>query len=750
MAFQDFVNTLPEGLVYAPIYKKGAKMLSGKLATGKNPLEASYEQKFGPADVALAIKRNPDLQAVGVFTGIRGNGIVILDVDRGLKKHLRAWGTSLNGAPIITSTKTNAAKYLFRVPEELWADVKGHGLRKEDGGDYEILWGRQGVVFGAYPGGKVSTPGEYHFEGNLDKIPTAPDWLLAEMKQPPRTITKKDLDFSDRTQDEIAQIVHECLSVITPQGKGTRDHWIKIGMAINSTLPNELGLMLWSAWSAEDPDYANEWEDYNPCEEVWYSFSGNGVGLGTLIWLADREDPQRKRFSEDIAKIVQSAEARVVTEIRQATLDFAEVMRRAKQILDLDNPAEVNYKLNSLALQAGYRDQTALEKLIVDQIAYEKAQSLMTVEKLMELDEKRGYLIPDVLPHPSVILIYGAGGDGKSTAAWALAKHIATGKPFTVRGADVPTTQGPVLLLNGDQPLIQLKEQLIEADFPITDQTFIQTDWQLQRYAQFIKLMETYKPKLVVIDSLIGCSGGRAFDENKSDFATPLYWLTKNNGDLFPAATILIIHHANKNGGFRGTSAIRDAVDETWSLKRNEADPQKRSKQQQQLQPHERLIEVEKSRSGRSGTHLILGQDDDLNFYIADFTPEMDPDDTTPSSVQGRVLSRLRTAYPESRTKTDLLADPLVAGSAAAIKKTLQRLEAQQLIVSYVPKNSRSKQYTANLARGEGQKVSPIGTDASDGAGSDAGQSLGDINLVPELADGAVEIQLTEEQQGQV
>ena len=30
--------------------------------------------------------------------------------------------------------------------------------------------------------------------------------------------------------------------------------------------------------------------------------------------------------------------------------------------------------------------------------------------------------------------------------------------------------------------------------------------------------------------------------------------------------TILIIHHANKNGGFRGTSAIRDAVDETWKL----------------------------------------------------------------------------------------------------------------------------------------------------------------------------------------
>ena len=118
-------------------------------------------------------------------------------------------------------------------------------------------------------------------------------------------------------------------------------------------------------------------------------------------------------------------------------------------------------------------------------------------------------------------MVYGAGGDGKSTAAWALAGHIASGKPFKVRGAEVPVEQGPVLLLNGDQGLPQLKEQLIEADFPVNSDTYIRSDWQLRRYAQFIKLMEKYKPKLVVIDSLIGCSGGAAFDENKSEFATP-------------------------------------------------------------------------------------------------------------------------------------------------------------------------------------------------------------------------------------
>ena len=95
-----------------------------------------------------------------------------------------------------------------------------------------------------YPGGKVSKPGEYIFEGDLNNIPTAPDWLLAEMKQPPRTINKKDLDFTDRTQDEIQQIIFECLSVISPQGPCTRDHWVKIGMAIHSALPTDMGLHL--------------------------------------------------------------------------------------------------------------------------------------------------------------------------------------------------------------------------------------------------------------------------------------------------------------------------------------------------------------------------------------------------------------------------------------------------------------------------------------------------------------------------
>jgi len=747
MNLQEFVAQLPSGLVYAPIYAKDAPMASGKPATGKNPLEASFDSKFDPADVALAVTRNPDLKAVGVFTGIRGNGIVILDVDLGLKKLLKVWGSSLKGAPIITSTKGNAAKYLFRVPEELWSSVEGRGLGDQD---YEILWNskRQGVIFGEYPGSKTSEPGQYTISGDLASIPVAPDWLLAEMKQPAKAINKRDLDFTDRTQDEIFEIIRDCLNVIPCKGAGSRDHWVRVGMAVNSALPNEMGFMLWSAWSAEDPDYASEWEDTNPCADVWNTFKGNGVGIGTLIHLADREDPKRLRFSDSLAKVVKSAEEKIVQEFRTATLDFEEVIRRSKQILDLDNPAEVNYKLNTLALQAGYRDQGALEKLIVDQLSYEKAKDLMTVKELMKLDAKRDYLIPDVLPHPSVVLIYGAGGDGKSMSAWALAKHIATGQPFLVRGNHVPVQQGPVLLLNGDQPLVQLKEQLEEMDFPVTDQTLIQTDWQLQRYAQFIKLMEKHRPKLVVIDSLIGCSGGRAFDENKSEFAQPLYWLTKNNGDLFPATTILIVHHANKNGGFRGTSAIRDAVDETWALRKPTDEEKAR------IGGHSRLITIEKSRSGRMDTQLVMQMQDDLSFTISDFTPAINENNTSPASVADRVLQKLRVVHPESRTIEDLFYDPLINGKTAAIRKSLQRLEKRGLVVSSASDKSRSKQqtnsYKAILARGEGQKVSQPGVDASAGAVSEVGHKAGTPLSCPNLSEGSVEVVLGAEELGHI
>ena len=149
-----FVRQLPAGMAYAPIYAKGIVTPGGKVSEGKQPLKRAWHVNMDAADVALHIDRQPDLfKAVGVWTGARSAGLVILDVDRNLARLKKKWGESLEGAPVVTSTKQNAAKYLFRIPEALWGSVQGFGL-SDTGAGYEVLWGRQGVIYGAYPGSK--------------------------------------------------------------------------------------------------------------------------------------------------------------------------------------------------------------------------------------------------------------------------------------------------------------------------------------------------------------------------------------------------------------------------------------------------------------------------------------------------------------------------------------------------------------------------------------------------------------------
>jgi len=682
-----FVRLLPVGIAYAPIYCKGAAIQSGKISKGKTPLEKSHHVVMTPADVALQIERKPDVfQAVGAFTGPRSGGLVILDVDRNLARLKKKWGASLEGAPVVESTKSNAAKYLFRVPEALWAEVKGIGL-SDTGAGYEVLWGRQGLLYGAYPGSSdgKAPEGQYGFVGDLEAIPAAPEWLVAEMKDAAgREVqdggfikNRKALDFSDRDPDEVAEIIQSALKVIPGQGAGSRDHWVKVGMAIHSELPNECGLMLWSAWSADDPEFADEWSGSNPCEEVWKSFRKGPVSLGSLFWLADQQLPGRLWLSEDLRKVVTEVEADNVTRFRQITLSYAEVIKRAKEIQDLDNPAEMAHRMNALALEAGYRDAGALERLLISQIQYEQRDDDMEIGALLDKEMQLDYLIPDLLPMPGLVMIHGAGGDGKSMTAWTLAKHVARGLPFSIRGDLVPVRQGNVLILNGDQSEVQVKQQMQDLELSHSDPIRVVMGWDLNWYMRFVKLIEKHQPKFVIIDSITGCSRGSAFDENRKEFAGPLYWLANNNGRLFPACTILVVHHSNKAGGFRGTTALRDSCDEVWSLRKPS------DKEMEQVGFSSRLISIEKSRAGRGGSKLLLKMLEDLTFELKDFV-EVTTESATPASIIDRVLQRLRSAAKtsEGRTREELNADPICGGSVMGIKKALQRLEARGLISS--------------------------------------------------------------------
>jgi hypothetical protein len=717
----NFVAQLPEGFAYAPIYVKGSKLQSGKVSKGKTPLEKSHHAVLTPADVALQIHRRPEIfRAVGVFTGPRSKGLVILDVDRNLAKLKSKWCSSLQGAPVVTSTKANAAKYLYRVPEALWGEVSGFGL-SDTGAGYEVLWGRQGLLYGAYPGSSdgKGPEGLYGFEGDLEAVPEAPAWLLAEMKDHAGKgpadggfiKNRKALDFSDRSPEEVAEIVQSALRVIPGQGGGSRDHWIKVGMAIHSELPDDLGLTLWSAWSAEDPEFADDWVDGNPCEDAWKSFKRGSVSLGTLFWLADQQLPGRLWLSEDLRKVVTELEVDRVQRFRSVGLSHEEIVKRATAAMQLANPSQVQHKLHEIAMEANYRDSAAVVRLLISDQEYRRGSQGGSLQEIFASEESPiEYLIPDLLPKPGTVLMHGRGGCGKTMAVMTLAKHIARGIPFSVQGQDVPVEQGTVLWLNADQNSRRIRKQFSELDFISSDPVEIRNKVSMLWYPWFIQQMEKHRPKFVVWDSVTACMRGCAFDQNKAEYAEPLYWYSAENGESFPATTIVFIHHANKEGGFRGSTALEDAVDESWAIRRPE------KAELERVGTSARLITITKSREGNEGKQLVLRQQADLTFELKDL-----PVDTTgeegPASIVDRVLQRLRTrGLP--MTRKELNADPVVGGSVEGIRKALERLEDRGLVTSQG--KASYKQFSAVLAhRGVGPKSVRNEDKTSAGAGLD-------------------------------
>lgn len=715
-----FVRQLPSGIAYAPIYCKGAAIQSGKVSKGKTPLEKSHHVVMTPADVALQIERKPAVfQAVGAFTGPRSGGLVILDVDRNLARLKKKWGSSLEGAPVVESTKSNAAKYLFRVPEGLWAEVKGIGL-SDTGAGYEVLWGRQGLLYGAYPGSSdgKAPEGQYGFTGDLEAIPDAPEWLIAEMKDAAgREVqdggfikNRKALDFSDRDPDEIAEIIQSALKVIPGQGAGSRDHWVKVGMAIHSELPNERGLMLWSAWSAEDPEYSDEWAGSNPCEEVWKSFRKGPVSLGSLFWLADQQLPGRLWLSEDLRKVVAEVEQDRVQRFRNTGLTHEEIVKRGTAAMALPNPSEVQHKLHEIALEAGYRDAAAVVRLIIADQEYRRGSQGGSLSEIFATEDAPiEYLIPDLLPKPGTVLMHGRGGCGKTMAVLTLAKHIARGTPFSVQGQEVPVEQGTVLWLNGDQNSRRMRKQFRDLDFTADDPVIVRNKVSMLWYPWFIQQIEEHRPKLVVWDSVTACMRGCAFDQNKAEYAEPLYWYSAENGESFPATTIVFIHHANKEGGFRGTTALEDGVDESWAIRR----PDKGEKER--VGAAARLITINKSREGNEGKQLVLRQCDDLTFQLKDL-PAEGVEEGSPASIVDRVLQRLRTRGVPM-TRKDLNADPVVGGSVEGIRKALDRLVDRGLVTTQGKASYKTFQ-AVSARRGVGPETVQKEEDSSTGNGS--------------------------------
>ncbi len=315
------------------------------------------------------------------------------------------WGKDLENAPRITSPKPHAAKFLFVVPEEdrLTVSDLSHAAGGHEG--WEVLWGRQGLLFGAY-----KDEGEYTFSGDVNNIPAAPEWLLERMREQYRKLhergdTRKlrDSRYSNRSREEKIEIARSCLSVIEPRGANSEQFWWEIGAMIHSELPNEDGLKLWEEWSRRDNEYADDWKDgHNPCARRWEDgFRGGGLGFGSLIRQADLVDPNKTRFQRDgLARLVEEIESTPI-KYRMDYLSGEELLARAEELeRTIENPALLDQAKTALAAEAGRHREgaAAIDRLLDTHLTF-KRNNEYQAKDLRELDDADfEYIIPGILP----------------------------------------------------------------------------------------------------------------------------------------------------------------------------------------------------------------------------------------------------------------------------------------------------------------------------------------------------------------
>lgn len=184
----------------------------------------------------------------------------------------------------------------------------------------------------------------------------------------------------------------------------------------------------------------------------------------------------------------------------------------------------------------------------------------------------RNALVAPWLLKRSLNMVFAARGVGKTQFAMGLAYALASGQPFL--GWEVPQA-AKVLYLDGEMAGadMQTRWQLMGDMAQVGDNLYLANpdlqmgfipDLATEAGRQDIEdLLASEQPHLLIIDNKSVFM--RATKENEGDSWAPIQsWLLGLKSDGY---SVLLVHHAGKNGMQRGSSRIEDCMDVILQLK---------------------------------------------------------------------------------------------------------------------------------------------------------------------------------------
>jgi archaellum biogenesis ATPase FlaH len=223
------------------------------------------------------------------------------------------------------------------------------------------------------------------------------------------------------------------------------------------------------------------------------------------------------------------------------------------------------------------------------------------------------WLVDGVIEANSMVMLSGAPGQGKSFLALDMALHIASGKTWCGR---TTLTGSVVYIATEGVSGMKLRLQAWEEEHnvkDVTDAVYVLEPIQLRSEEVLGDLMtemtKLHQPvRLIIFDTFNRCFDG---DENSS----------KDVGEAMPrprqlakdsGATLMIVHHTSKAGGYRGSSVLAGDMDTMMKLAKKDADVLLQCDKQKNAEAFDRMafrfksVELPSDKDGRSRKSAVL------------------------------------------------------------------------------------------------------------------------------------------------
>jgi RecA-family ATPase len=189
---------------------------------------------------------------------------------------------------------------------------------------------------------------------------------------------------------------------------------------------------------------------------------------------------------------------------------------------------------------------------------------IFTFSQMMEAPKEPEWIIKDLFTAGSVVTIYGDGGSKKTYSMIDMAMCYMTKNNWL--GFEIPKNN-PVLIVDEESGKNRLSMRYREAIaghrikklLPLTTACFSGFDFRnTNDCAELQMMILSCKAKVVIIDTLMDVLDGG--DDNSSKDVAPLYKKLRVVAGI-TGSVIIIIHHANKMNGYRGSTAIKGGSD---------------------------------------------------------------------------------------------------------------------------------------------------------------------------------------------